>query len=100
MIGEKFSLGLGSRSVTMTSCLQTDGCDFCEGKGGGVFASNHSRAEREALGFSSLQVLSLQLPVSARELKLLPWFFIQCCVIWVKPALDLPVPPASPHLSF
>lgn len=31
----------------------------------GAFASNHSRVEREAPGFSSVQVLSLQLPVPA-----------------------------------
>lgn len=31
----------------------------------GAFASNHSRVEREALGFSSLEVLSLQLSVPA-----------------------------------
>lgn len=63
----------------------------------GAFASHHSRTEREALGFSSLWVLSLQLLVPARELKVLPWFFVQCCVIWVKPALDLPAP-LPPHL--
>lgn len=33
-----------------------------EGKEVGAFASDHSRVEREALGFSSRQVLSLQVP--------------------------------------
>lgn len=73
------------RSVTMPSYLQTDLSEFPEGKGSRisfqvcpcltvllqaslnsrVFVSNHSRVEREALGFSSLQVLSPQLPVPA-----------------------------------
>lgn len=100
------------RSVTMPSYLQTDLSEFPEGKGSRIsfqvcpcltvllqaslnsraFVSNHSRVEREALGFSSLQVLSPQLPVPAWEVKLLPWFFPPCCVIRVKPALDLPLP--------
>lgn len=52
--GEKLSLGWDARSATMSSCLQTDRYELCEGKGGGGFASNHSRVGREALGFSSL----------------------------------------------
>lgn len=63
MNGEKLSLGWGYRSVTMPSCLQTDCSEFSEGKESGTFASNHNGVEREALGFSSLQVLRPQLPV-------------------------------------
>lgn len=52
--GEKLGLDWDSRSVTVSSCLQTDRYELREGKGGGGFASNHSRVEREALGVSSL----------------------------------------------
>lgn len=71
---------------------------FAEEKEVGVFGSDHSRADREALGFSSGQVLSLQAPVIAGELKSPPWVFVRCCVIGVNPVLDLPVPPAAPPL--
>lgn len=54
MNGEKLSLGWSYTSVTMPSCLQTDLSEFSEGKGSEAFASNHSRIEKEVLGFSYL----------------------------------------------
>lgn len=80
MNGEKLSLGWSYRSATMPSCLQADLSEFSEGKGGGGFASIHSGGEKEALGFSSLQVLSPQIPVPALQVaKLLPCF---CSAVW------------------
>lgn len=78
----------------MPSRLQADLSEFSEGKGSGGFASTHSRVEKEALGFSSLQVLSPQIPIPATQVATL---FLSIMLRGLgEPALDLPLPLLSP----
>lgn len=66
MNGETFGPASGATGLSPgpLAFRQTVGNSMDE-KEVGVFASDHSRAEREALGFSSHRVLSLRVPVVA-----------------------------------
>lgn len=65
-------------SGTVSSCLLTlrqTVVNSLKVKEVGAFASKHSRVEREALGLSSVQVLSLQLPLPAENSSCCPGSF-------------------------